>query len=202
MKLGGSIPYLQGLSNNLHKIASKWVPHTLTEVEKWTVYAICHLLINTFQNPLYSNIQENLRLSTFICIFPCFFMIYQSRKKKNSCYDLISNLCILNFRFLKRRRGQNQVQLEQKMLDRGSKRYLDHPPMQNKTSQKRASYSESINLSSKIPNEAGNVIRTCRAFLKNCVQKILVQIKLMAYMETLPRKPVIFEILIVSNIVK
>ena len=35
------------LRENLYlgKIASKWVPHALTEVEKWTQYAICRLLI-------------------------------------------------------------------------------------------------------------------------------------------------------------
>ena len=47
-----------------------------------------------FQNPHYSHIQEHLRPSTSICIFPCFFMIYQSCKTKqkiHSCHDLISN---------------------------------------------------------------------------------------------------------------
>ena len=30
---------------HLQKIASKWMTHALSEVEKWTRYAICHLLI-------------------------------------------------------------------------------------------------------------------------------------------------------------
>ena len=42
-----------------------------------------------FQNPQYSYIQEHLTPSTCICIFPCFFMIYQS------CHDLIPNPRIL-----------------------------------------------------------------------------------------------------------
>ena len=30
---------------HLREVASKWEPHALTEVEKWTRYAICNLLI-------------------------------------------------------------------------------------------------------------------------------------------------------------
>ena len=36
--------------DHMRKIASKWVPHSLTEVEKWTRYAIYHLLY--FRNPI------------------------------------------------------------------------------------------------------------------------------------------------------
>ena len=39
--------------DHLCNIASKWVLHSLTEVKKWTQYAICHLLI-FFQNLHYS----------------------------------------------------------------------------------------------------------------------------------------------------
>ena len=37
----------------------------------------CHLVFFS-QNPHYSYIKEHLTRSTSICIFPCFFMIYQS----------------------------------------------------------------------------------------------------------------------------
>ena len=42
--------------------------------------------IGFFQNPHYSYNQEHLTPSTSICIFPCFFMIYQSCQK-NNCHD-------------------------------------------------------------------------------------------------------------------
>jgi hypothetical protein len=71
----------------LREIASKWKPHALTEIEKWTRYAICHLLF-FFQNPHYSYIQEHLTPTT--SIFSCFFMIYQSCQT-NSCHYLITN---------------------------------------------------------------------------------------------------------------
>ena len=45
---------------------------------------------NFFQNPHYSYIQEHLKPSPSIFIFPCFFMIYQPcKKKKNCCQGLI-----------------------------------------------------------------------------------------------------------------
>jgi hypothetical protein len=50
-----------------------------------TVFSFASLL-----NSHYSYIQEHLKLSTSICLFLCFLMMYQSCKKKN-CHELISN---------------------------------------------------------------------------------------------------------------
>ena len=30
---------------HLRKTSSKWVPHAITEVEKWTGYTVCYLLL-------------------------------------------------------------------------------------------------------------------------------------------------------------
>ena len=43
-----------------------------------------------FQNPHYWYIQEHLTPSTSICVFACFFMIYQSCLK-NNCHELLPN---------------------------------------------------------------------------------------------------------------
>ena len=54
----------------------------LTEVEKWTLYAICHLIIFYFKIRIIHTIQENLTSFPSIFTFPCFFMFYQSCQKK------------------------------------------------------------------------------------------------------------------------
>ena len=87
--IGQQWPCLQYKREDRHlrKSASKWV--SLTEVEKWTRYEICHVHFFT-QNPHYSYIQEHLTPFTSICIlvFLCLFMIYPSCQNK-SCHDLI-----------------------------------------------------------------------------------------------------------------
>ena len=58
---------------HLRKIALKWVPHALTEVEKWTQYAICHLNFCLFQNSHYFYIQGHLGLPKDL--FPVCFSV-------------------------------------------------------------------------------------------------------------------------------
>jgi hypothetical protein len=85
--------FIQILRKDLHlrKIASKWVPHALTEVEKWTRYAICHLLFfppksTLFIHPRAPNTNHfHLYISMFLhdlSILP---------KKKISYHDLTPN---------------------------------------------------------------------------------------------------------------
>ena len=55
--------------------------HNTYKREIVTHLAQCNFLI-FFQNLYYSDIKDHLTPSTSICIFPCFFMIYQSCQKK------------------------------------------------------------------------------------------------------------------------
>ena len=76
---------------HLRKIALKWVPHALTEVEKWTQYAICHSIFFFF-NLHYSYIQEHLTLPTAMS-----FNDLSILQKKNSLHNLIPNPRISSF---------------------------------------------------------------------------------------------------------
>ena len=57
------------------------------------------LSFDNFFNPHYWYIQEHLRPSSSICICPCFFMIYQSRKKKKLPW-LHPHLIVLGFEII------------------------------------------------------------------------------------------------------
>ena len=73
------------LSEDLHlrKIASKWLPHALTEVEKWTLYAICHLLFSSkyalFTHPRAPN---TIHFHLYISMFLHDLSVLPKKKKK------------------------------------------------------------------------------------------------------------------------
>ena len=72
------------------KISSKWVPHSVTEVEKWTRYAICHLLFFKSALFMHPRAPNTIHFHFYISIFLHDLSIVP-KEKKNSYYDLIPN---------------------------------------------------------------------------------------------------------------
>ena len=78
------------LREDLHllKIAWKWVPHALTEVEKQTRYAICHLLFFKSTLFIHPRVLNTIQFHLYISMFLHDLSILE---KENSCHDLIPN---------------------------------------------------------------------------------------------------------------
>ena len=61
----------------MHKIASKWVPHALTEQQKWCSYETCRIHLERYQNG------ENL-LNNVIAIDETWVRAYEPELKRQS----------------------------------------------------------------------------------------------------------------------
>ena len=74
-------PYIQKILREdlyIRKIAAKWVPHALTEQQKWCRYETCHIHLGWYQNE-----GENL-LDNVITIDETWVRAYEPELKRQS----------------------------------------------------------------------------------------------------------------------